>query len=176
MRFHQTMIPGVFEIQIEPATDERGFLARTWCREEFAAHGLKPDLAQCSISFSPRKGTLRGLHYQAEPHAEAKLIRCTSGAVYDVALDLRPRSVTFKKWFAVVLSAEKRNMLYIPEGCAHGFLTLENDCEMLYLISELYHADSARGIRWNDPAFGIEWPDRVEMISDRDRNFAVFTF
>ena len=174
MKFNETRISGVFEIQIEPVPDERGFFARTWCREEFAAHGLASELAQGSISFSPRKGTLRGLHYQVVPHGEAKVIRCSRGAVYDVALDLRPSSPTFRGWFDVILDSEKRNMLYIPQGCAHGFLTLQQECEVLYLMSEPYDADSARGVRWNDPAFGIAWPDRVELISDRDRNFPDF--
>ena len=141
---------------------------------EFESHGLNSKLVQCSISFNARKGTLRGLHYQAVPHAEAKLVRCSKGAIYDVVLDLRPGSPTFRDWLAVVLTAEKRNMIYVPEGCAHGFLTLENDCEITYQMSEFYDAESARGVRWNDPAFQIKWPGRVEVISDRDRTYQDF--
>ena len=174
MTFQETSIPRVVEIHIEPVLDERGFFARAWCREEFQHHSLNPALAQCSISFNKRKGTLRGMHYQAAPHQEAKLVRCTRGAIFDVALDLRHQSRTFGHWHAVVLTAEKRNMLYVPEGCAHGFLTLEQDTEVFYQISEFYHAESARGVRWDDPAFGIEWPSGVEVISDRDRNYPDF--
>jgi len=174
MTFHETTIPGAFEIRLEPRPDQRGFFARTWCREEFKSHGLNPELAQCSISFNKRKGTLRGLHYQVSPHAEAKLVRCTRGAIYDLALDLRPQSPTFRDWFAVVLTAEKRNMLYVPEGCAHGFLTLEQESEVFYQMSEFYNAELARGVRWDDPAFGIEWPASVEVISERDRTYPNF--
>jgi dTDP-4-dehydrorhamnose 3,5-epimerase len=126
---------------------------------------------QCSISFNARKGTLRGLHYQAVPHAETKLVRCTKGAIYDVVVDLRPRSPTFREWTAVELTAEKRNMVYVPEGCAHGFLTLEDESEVFYQMSEFYDAESARGVRWDDPAFQIAWPGKVEVISERDRTY-----
>jgi dTDP-4-dehydrorhamnose 3,5-epimerase len=131
-------------------------------------------VVQCSISFNTRKGTVRGMHYQAAPHAEAKLVRCTRGAVYDVVLDLRRQSPTFRDWIAVVLTAEKRNMVYVPEGCAHGFLTLEDESEIVYQISQFYDAGSARGVRWDDPAFQIVWPEKVEVISDRDRNYPKF--
>lgn len=174
MTFHETTIPGAFEIHLETRQDERGFFARTWCRQEFASHGLNPELAQCSISFNTRKGTLRGLHFQVAPHAEAKLVRCTSGAIYDVALDVRPQSPTFRQWCAVVLTAKKRNQLYVPEGCAHGFLTLEPDTEVAYQISALYNLQSARGVRWDDPAFGIEWPASVQVVSERDRTYPDF--
>jgi dTDP-4-dehydrorhamnose 3,5-epimerase len=169
MKFLETKIPGVFEISIEPKTDERGFFARSWCAQEFERHGLNPRLAQCSISFNTHKGTLRGVHYQVAPYQEAKLVRCTRGAIFDVAIDLRPQSPTFKAWVSAVLTAELRNMLFVPEGCAHGFLTLENDTEVLYQMSEVFDPDSARGVRWNDPAFQIAWPARVEQISERDR-------
>lgn len=172
--FLRTKIPDVFQINLEPSHDERGFFARTWCAKEFEAHGLNPRLAQCSISFNRRKGTLRGIHYQVAPFAEAKLIRCTRGAIYDVAVDLRPTSPTFKKWVAAVLSAENRHMLYVPEGCAHGFLTLEPESEVFYQISEVYNAESARGVRWDDPTFQITWPEEVEVISERDRNYPDF--
>jgi dTDP-4-dehydrorhamnose 3,5-epimerase len=174
MTFQETKLRGVLEIHVEPKRDERGFFARTWCRKEFKSHGLNSELAQCSISFNTRKGTLRGMHYQAAPHAETKLVRCTRGAIYDVVLDLRPPSPTFRNWIAVVLTAEKRNMIYVPEGCAHGFLTLQEESEVCYQISEFYDAESARGVRWDDPAFRIAWPERVEVISERDRTYPNF--
>lgn len=174
MKFHRTVIPDVFEIQIEPVPDERGVFARTWCQNEFGSHGLNPKLVQCSLSFNSRKGTLRGMHYQVLPFAETKLIRVTSGAVHDVVLDLRPQSPTFKKWVAVDLTARDRNMVYVPEGCAHGFLTLEDNSEVFYQMSEVYNAESARGVRWDDPAFQIKWPGKVEVISERDRNYPDF--
>lgn len=174
MNFLESKISGVFEIRVERMPDERGFFARTWCRNEFQSRGLNPELVQCSISFNSRKGTLRGIHYQGAPHAEAKVIRCTRGAIYDVVVDLRPQSPTFKDWIAVTLTAENRNMIYVPEGCAHGFLTLDDASEILYQMSEFYHAESACGVRWNDPAFQILWPDKVEVISDRDRTYSDF--
>lgn len=174
MIFLETKIPGVFEIQLEPLRDERGFFARTWCREEFRSHGLNAQLVQCSISVNPRKGTLRGLHYQVTPFQESKLVRCTQGAIYDVAVDLRPASPTFKAWIAVTLTAEKRNMVYVPEGCAHGLLTLEDESEVTYQISEFYDAKSSRGVRWDDPTFRIAWPGKVEVISERDRAYPDF--
>jgi dTDP-4-dehydrorhamnose 3,5-epimerase len=174
MIFRETKLAGVFEIRIDPHYDERGFFARSWCESEFRSHGLNPRVAQCSISFNRKKGTLRGVHYQAEPHAEAKVVRCTRGAIYDVALDLRPQSPTFKQWFGATLTAENRQMLFISEGCAHGFLTLTDDAEVLYQMSEFYHAESARGLRWNDAAFQIAWPEKVEVISDRDRTYPDF--
>jgi dTDP-4-dehydrorhamnose 3,5-epimerase len=174
MIVQDTKLRGVVEIQIEPKPDERGFFARTWCQKEFSENGLNPRLIQCSVSFNIRKGTLRGMHYQTPPHAEAKLVRCTRGAVYDVVVDLRPESCTYKEWIAVVLTADKRNMVYVPEGCAHGFLTLADDTEILYQMSECYDPGSARGVRWNDPAFQIVWPDSVQVISERDRTYPDF--
>lgn len=174
MIFHETKIPGVFEIHIERKPDERGFFARTWCRNEFESHGLNPRLVQSSISFNARKGTLRGLHYQAAPYEEAKLVRCTQGAIHDVVVDLRWQSRTFKEWISLSLTAENRKMLYVPEGCAHGFLTLEDETEVLYQMSEFYNPESARGVRWDDPSFQVDWPDRVEVISDRDRTYPDF--
>jgi len=174
MIFLDTRLPGVFEIHLEVKPDDRGFFARAWCQEEFEAHGLNPRLAQCSLSFNTRKGTLRGIHYQAAPYAEAKLVRCTKGAVYDVVLDLRPESPKFKQSIAVILTAEKRNMIYVPEGCAHGFLTLEGETEVFYQMSEFYSAESARGVRFDDPAFGMTWPEKIEVISERDRNYPNF--
>jgi len=174
MTFHETKIPGVLEIHLERRFDERGFFARAWCQKELEAHGLNPRLVQCSISFNPRKGTLRGMHYQAAPYAEAKMIRCTKGTIHDVVVDLRLESPTFKEWIAVVLTAEKHNMVYVPEGCGHGFLTLEDNAEVFYQMSEFYHAESARGVRWDDPAFQIAWPDKVNVISERDRTYPNF--
>ena len=174
MIFSETKLAGVFDIRPERMQDERGFFARTWCQQEFNAHGLDSQLVQCSVSFNTRKGTLRGMHYQMPPFAEGKLVRCTSGAIYDVVLDLRPDSPTFKEWIALTLTAENHNMAYIPEGCAHGFLTLADDTEVFYQMSQVYNAESARGVRWNDPAFGIAWPAEVTVISERDRLYADF--
>jgi dTDP-4-dehydrorhamnose 3,5-epimerase len=174
MKFHETKLPGVFEICIEPIADERGFFARSWCQKEFEAHGLNPSLVQCNISVNRRKGTLRGVHYQAKPHTEAKLVRCTRGTVYDVIVDLRSDSPTFKQWAGIILTADKHNMAYVPDGCAHGFLTLEDDTEVFYQMSEFYKPESARGVRWNDPAFAIDWPAKVEVISARDDAYPNF--
>jgi dTDP-4-dehydrorhamnose 3,5-epimerase len=154
--------------------DERGFFARTWCRQEFEAHGLNSRLAQSSISFNKRRGTLRGMHYQSAPDEEAKLVRCTMGAIYDVTIDLRRDSPTFKQWVGLELTAENRRMLYIPEGFAHGLQTLTDDTEVFYQISERYAPESARGVRWNDPAFAIDWPVSVTIISERDNTYADF--
>jgi dTDP-4-dehydrorhamnose 3,5-epimerase len=174
MIFSATALAGAYLIEPERLEDERGFFARTWCVDEFAARGLNPRLVQCSISFNRRKGTLRGMHFQAAPHEEAKLVRCTRGAIYDVIVDLRPDSPTFKRWTAVDLTAENRRMLYVPEGFAHGFQTLEDESEVSYQMSEYYHAASARGVRWDDPAFGIEWPVEERTISARDRHYPDF--
>ncbi len=176
MIFLPASLPGAWEIRPDRKEDERGFFARTWCRNEFEDHGLNPRLCQCNISFNPRKGTLRGMHYQAAPNQEAKLVRCTRGALFDVAVDLRPESPAFRHWTAVTLTAENRSALYIPEGCAHGFITLEDDTEVLYQMSEFYCADAGRGVRWNDPAFGIAWPAEVCLISERDRTYPDFEY
>jgi len=174
MIFHASKLQGVFEIHLEPRSDERGFFARTWCQREFESNKLNPKLVQCSVSFNSRKGTLRGMHYQAPPFEEAKVVRCTRGAVYDVVVDLRLDSPTYKDWIAVVLTADKRNMVYVPEGCGHGFLTLEDKSEIFYQMSEFHSAESARGVRWDDPAFRIAWPEKVEVISERDRTYPNF--
>jgi dTDP-4-dehydrorhamnose 3,5-epimerase len=174
MKFRETKISGVFEIRPELSEDERGFFARSWCQQEFAARGLNSRLVQCNISGSLRKGTLRGMHYQVAPFAETKLVRCTRGSIFDVALDLRPDSPSYKQWTAAVLTAENHHMLCISEGCAHGFLTLENDCEVFYQMSEFYHAEAARGVRWNDSAFDIAWPGTAEVISTRDASYPDF--
>ena len=174
MIIEKTSLDGVRVVELERLEDERGFFARTWDPGEFEREGLNPCLAQCSISFNPSRGTLRGMHYQAAPHEEAKLVRCTAGAIFDVALDLRSESLTFRRWFGTTLSAENRRALYIPEGCAHGFLTLEDATEVLYQISAFYAPDAARGVRWDDPVFGIAWPDDVTVISERDRTYPGF--
>ena len=171
MIFIPTPLHGVLLIEPELRSDERGAFARTWCQRDFEVRGLSTRLAQCSVSFNVRRATLRGLHFQAEPHAEAKLVRVTRGAIYDVALDLRPASSTYLQWFAAELSAENRHMLYIPEGCAHGFQTLTDDAEVFYQISEFYEPNAGRGVRWNDPVFGIHWPLGNPILSDRDRNY-----
>jgi dTDP-4-dehydrorhamnose 3,5-epimerase len=174
MIFRETKLPGVFEVHLDPIPDDRGFFARAWCQREFEAHRLNTRLAQCSLSFSTLKGTLRGIHFQSPPHAEAKLVRCIKGAIYDVVVDLRLGSPTFKGWIAAVLTAANRLTLYVPEGCGHGFLTLEDETEVFYQMSEFYDAESARGVRWDDPAFQIAWPERVEVISERDRTYPNF--
>ncbi|MGB5878758.1 MAG: dTDP-4-dehydrorhamnose 3,5-epimerase [Thermoanaerobaculia bacterium] len=174
MIFLETPLAGAFVIDIEPHEDERGFFARTFCQEEFEAHGLDSTFVQSSVSFNRQRGTLRGMHFQAPPHEESKVVRCTAGAIYDVIVDLRPLSPTFVQWHAVTLSAENRTMFYIPGGFAHGFLTLEDNTEVLYQMSEFYYPDSARGVRWDDPAFGIEWPVEPTAISDRDQSYPDF--
>jgi dTDP-4-dehydrorhamnose 3,5-epimerase len=176
MIFQETKIPGVFELHLERKMDERGFFARSWCRDEFEATGLNAHLAQCSISYNVQKGTLRGMHYQSAPYAESKLVRCTRGAIYDVALDLRADSPTFREWIGVTLTADNREMIYIPEGCAHGFLTLEDNSEVFYQISEFYRPEAARGARWDDPAFGIVWPAKPQLLSERDRDYPDFAW
>ncbi len=172
MDLHPTKIEGVWLIKPQRHTDERGFFARTWCRQTFQSHGLNPRIDQCSISYNARRGTLRGMHYQAAPHAEAKLVRVTAGAIFDVAIDLRPDSPTYCQWVAAELSEANRHSLYIGEGCAHGFITLADQTEVAYQISAPYHPEAARGVRWNDPAFGIDWPLQPTVISDRDAGYA----
>jgi dTDP-4-dehydrorhamnose 3,5-epimerase len=172
--FKETPIAGAFVIEPERLADERGFFARTFCAEEFAKHGLEARVAQCSTSFNRRKGTLRGMHFQRPPHEECKLVRCTAGAVYDVLVDLRPGSATFRQWFGTELTADSGRAVYVPRGLAHGFLTLADDTEVLYQISEFYDPASADGVRWNDPAFGIDWPGQVRVISPRDRSYPDF--
>lgn len=175
MIFTPTEIAGVWIVELERHADSRGYFARTWCQREFEARNLNPRLVQCSMSYAARRGTLRGLHYQAAPHAEAKLIRCTRGAVFDVALDLRPSSPTFKQWLAVELTYDNGQMLYIAEGLAHGFQTTKDDTEVTYQMSEFHHPESARGVRWDDPAFGINWPAcEARIMSERDATYPDF--
>lgn len=174
MRFIETQIKGAFLIELEPNEDERGFFARTFCIEEFKAHGLDFKVVQCSISFNKKKGTLRGMHYQAKPYEEAKIVRCYKGAIYDIILDLRPESESFKKWISAELNENNRRALYIPKGVAHGFQTLADDTEVFYMMDEFYHPEYARGIRWDDPEFKIEWPLPVMCVSERDKNYPNF--
>ena len=174
MKFHSTKLRDVHLIQLEPARDDRGFFARTFCVEEFAAQGLETNFPQHSISFSARKGTLRGMHYQLEPHSEAKLVRCIQGVILDVIIDIRPDSSTYRCWQEFELSSANRHQLYIPKGFAHGFQTLSDDVEVNYLISTPYAPELARGIRYNDPAFGISWPQPVTEISEKDLRWPDF--
>jgi dTDP-4-dehydrorhamnose 3,5-epimerase len=171
MLFTETSLWPAFIVDVVRREDHRGFFARSWCQREFEARGLNARLVQCNVSHNRRKGTLRGMHYQVAPHSEAKLVRCTAGAIYDVIIDLRPESPTFRKYFGVVLSAENRRAVYVPENFAHGFLTLTDDSEVLYQMSEFYEPAAGRGVRWNDPAFGIVWPEEVAVISERDRDY-----
>ena len=174
MFFQETALVGAYIIDADMHHDDRGFFARTWCRNEFAERGLNPRLVQCNISFNLKKGTWRGMHYQLAPHEEAKLVRCTMGAICDVIVDLRPDSPTFKQYVTVELSAKNRRMLYIPERFAHGFVTLEDNSEIFYQMSEFYAPESARGFRWNDPVFAIDLPFGISVISERDRNYPDF--
>lgn len=173
MLFVQTPLPGVWVIELEQLEDERGWFARTFDAEEFRARGLNPDVVQCNASFNHRAGTMRGMHYQAEPHGESKLVRCVRGAIFDVAVDLRDGSPTCRDWHGVELSAENRRAFYIPAGLAHGFQTLTDDCEVLYQMGNPYVPEAARGVRWDDPALGIEWPasDAARTISEKDRSY-----
>ncbi len=171
MIFHETPLGGAYVLEIEPIGDERGLFARTWCQREFAARGLETRIAQCSTSFNSERGTLRGMHYQIEPFAETKIVRCTRGAIYDVIIDLRVGSPTSRRHFATALSAGNRKAMYVPKGFAHGFQTLEDDTEVFYQISQFHSPEHARGVRWDDPAFGIRWPEAVRAIADRDRSY-----
>jgi dTDP-4-dehydrorhamnose 3,5-epimerase len=174
MIFKRTRISGVYLLEPERLTDERGFFARTWCQSEFTEHGIDPRIVQCNLSFNPNQGTLRGMHYQRAPHEETKIVRCTMGAIFDVALDLRRDSPTFKQWVGAPLTAENREMLVIPPGCAHGYLTLAPNTEVFYQMSACYTPTHGAGVRWNDPVFGIQWPADVTMIADRDRDYPDF--
>jgi len=171
LKFLPTPLEGAFIVEPELLEDERGSFARSFCQEEFRAHGLDPVVVQCNVSFNKRRGVLRGLHYQVKPHEEAKLVRCTRGAIWDVIVDLREGAATRYRWFATELTADNRRALYIPKGFAHGFQTLADDSEVFYQMSEFYHPESARGIRWNDPAIGIAWPLADPLVSLRDQSY-----
>jgi dTDP-4-dehydrorhamnose 3,5-epimerase len=168
MIFKETALQGAYILELEAAEDERGSFARTFCEREFEAYGLNTRFVQCSLSVNTRRGTLRGMHYQAEPHAETKLVHCVRGSLYDVIIDLRPQSATYCRWVGVELSALNNRLLYVPAGFAHGFQTLEDDTAVYYQISAFYALQSARGVRWDDPAFAIKWPLPDPLISDKD--------
>jgi len=173
MIFTEIELVGAYIVEIEQIEDERGFFARSWCRKEFMAIGLNPHLEQCNISYNRLRGTLRGMHYQVNPHREAKLVRCTRGKIYDVIVDMRGDSITYKKWTGVELSAENRRMLYVPEGFAHGYQTLEDDTEVFYQVSESYFPKCERGLRWDDPSIDIDWPISDPIISPKDSSWAL---
>jgi dTDP-4-dehydrorhamnose 3,5-epimerase len=173
--FTETELPGAFIIDVERREDERGFFARAWCEDEFEEHGLSTHVVQCNLAYNRAKDTVRGMHYQAAPHAEVKVVRCTRGAVYDVIVDLRSDSPTFKRWVGVELNAENRRMLYIPEGFAHGYQTLADETETYYQVSAFYEPGAERGVRWDDPAFDIVWPQAERrIISAKDRSWPDF--
>jgi dTDP-4-dehydrorhamnose 3,5-epimerase len=172
MKFTETKLVGAYFIDLERLEDERGYFARAWCREEFLKHGLDADVVQCNVSYNPKKGTLRGMHYQDPPHAETKLVRCTRGSVYDVIVDLRPGSPTFLDWIGAELSADNGRIMYVPKGFAHGFQTLEEHSMVFYQVSEFYAREDCRGIRWNDPQVKIKWPHEVAVISPQDKGWA----
>jgi dTDP-4-dehydrorhamnose 3,5-epimerase len=174
VKFAHLKLTGAYIIEPEPLMDERGIFARTYCRKEFEARGLNPNMVQCSTSFNKRRGTLRGLHYRVAAHGEVKLVRCTRGAIYDIVVDLRPESPTFRQWCAIELTADNRTMIYVPEGFAHGFETLEDSSEVFYQMSELHEPAYERGIRWSEAEFKFEWPFEPVVISARDRAYADF--
>jgi dTDP-4-dehydrorhamnose 3,5-epimerase len=174
MKFIPTPLPGAFVIEPQLFTDDRGFFTRTFSKKEFAEHGCNSELLECNVSFNRRAGTLRGMHFQNPPHAQSKLVRCTRGAIWDAIIDLRPESSTFKKWFGVELTADNRKQLYIPEGFAHGFITLADGTEVFYQMGNVYNAAASGGVRWNDPAFGIRWPREVSVIIERDATYPDF--
>jgi dTDP-4-dehydrorhamnose 3,5-epimerase len=172
--FSETFLKGAFVLELDKREDERGYFARTFCQHEFEAHGLNPRVAQCNISFNRRNGTLRGLHWQAPPYEEAKLVACIRGAIYDVIVDLRADSPTYMRHFATELSAANRRMVYVPEGFAHGFQTLQDDTDVSYQMSQIFSPQHARGARWDDPAFAISWPPAERIIAERDQNYPLF--
>ena len=175
MKFNKTAILGAYIIELEKVGDERGFFARAWCQKEFREHDLVTQFVQCNLSFNKRGNTLRGMHYQSAPLEEVKLVRCTRGAIFDVIIDLRPESSTFLKWIGVELTSDNYNMLYIPEGFAHGYLTLTEEAEVFYQVSQFYSPNHERGVRWNDPVFKIDWPiDGDLVISEKDNNWPNF--
>ncbi len=174
MIFTQSALAGAYIIEPEPLKDDRGFFSRTFCVNEYTELGLNPHIVQCNISYNHIKGTVRGMHYQLAPHREVKVVRCTRGAIYDVIVDLRSDSTTYKQWVGVELTADNGKQLYVPTGFAHGYQTLEDSSEVSYQVSEFYSPQSEQGVRWNDPAFAITWPLKVHSISDKDMNHPEF--
>lgn len=168
MKFSETPLKGAFVIDLEKREDARGFFARAWCQKEFEEHGIYRLPVQANMSYNKKAGTIRGMHYQVAPHQESKLIRCVNGSIYDVIIDLRKNSPTYKKWFGIELNADNRTMLFVPEDFAHGFVALEDDSEVMYLVSSLYNFESERIIRYNDPHFNIKWPIEVSVVSEKD--------
>jgi dTDP-4-dehydrorhamnose 3,5-epimerase len=171
MIFKEVNVARAFVLEVEKVEDERGFFARSWCQKEFQLHHLVPHLVQANIAFNKQKGTLRGMHYQTPPYGESKVVRCTRGVIFDVVIDLRPESPTFKQWTGVELTADNHRMLYVPENCAHGYITLEDRTEVTYLVSQFYHPEVEQGVRYDDPAFGVTWPIDVRLISQKDRSW-----
>lgn len=172
MIFKETHLKGAFIVEPERIEDTRGFFARAWCKNEFDTHGLNSRFVQCNISFNKNRGILRGMHYQATPHEEIKLVRCTKGTIYDAIVDLRQGSPTYLKWIGVELTEQNHKMLYVPEGFAHGYQTLSDNTEVFYQVSQFYSPESERGVRWDDPAFGIKWPEIDNLvISEKDKNW-----
>lgn len=174
MIFTPTTLPGSYIIDLEKRQDDRGFFARTWCAEEFGKFGLNTNLVQQNMSYTKSQGTLRGMHFQKSPHAETKVVRCTRGSLYDVIIDLRPESPTYTQWFGITLIQDNYQMVYVPEGFAHGFVTLEDNTEASYLVTAAYNPEADSGVRYNDPTFNIKWPIPVTLVSDKDANFADF--
>jgi dTDP-4-dehydrorhamnose 3,5-epimerase len=174
MKFTEVGIPGARLIDIEPIGDDRGFFARSWCAREFEAEGLTPRTCQANISFNPHKGTLRGVHWQTGAHAETKLVRCVRGAIYDVVVDLRPESPSYLRWYGAELTADNRRMLFVPRNCGHALITLEENTEVHYMVSEFYMPNAERGARFDDPAFGIDWPMEMQVISEKDANWPAY--
>lgn len=174
MKFNETILKGAFVIEVDKLIDDRGFFGRLWCERESEQYNLNTNIVQSNVSFSKKKGTLRGMHFQKHPYQETKLVRCTKGAVYDVIIDLRPNSSTYKKWVGVELTEHNQKMIYVPENFAHGFITLEDDTEVYYLVTQFYNKDAESGLRWNDPTFEIEWPLTVTEISEKDSNHPNF--
>lgn len=175
MKFSETGLHGAVIVEIEQMKDQRGFFARTWCKREFEQYGLDSSLVQANVSYNRSRGTLRGMHYQVEPYGETKLVRCSQGAIYDVVIDLRPESPTYRKWVGVELTAENYRMLFVPKMFAHGFQTLIDDSVVTYQVGQFYTSGSERGIRYNDPVFGLRWPVEVSVISDKDKSWPDFS-
>lgn len=174
MKFIETPLVGAYVVEMEPIADNRGYFARSYCEREFVERGLKVPFVQCNVSYNHQRGTIRGMHYQREPHGETKLIRCIRGAIYDVIVDIRPESASYGKWYGVELCSSNQRMLYVPDGFAHGFQTLENETEVFYQMGNFFVPESSEGLRWDDPVIGIEWPLPCSVISDKDQSYPGF--